>query len=121
VKLQWRRIKPDDQRVLNFENSEEKIISPLLKVVPNGMDKVKQVPELKEGVDSSKFETDFPDDLEAICNVVSILPLDFSVPVEEVEEQEFFDEDEGLIIIHYSIPFDTKNVVVFPMPTEGMK
>ena len=59
--------------------------------------------------------------MDAICNVVSILPANFATSADTVEEEEFLDEDEGPVVIHDVMPFDSKNAAVFPRPTESMK
>ena len=121
-RYQWRRNQQRPQKNQNYvPKSEEEVNSlrPLILHQPNG--KGKQVVQAEDEESSTKFETGFPDDLQAICNVVSILPLDFSIPVEMVEEENFFDYDEGPMMVPDELKFDSANAAVFPKPTEEMK
>jgi hypothetical protein len=52
--------------------------------------------------------------------VVFVLPLDFSLPI-ELGEEDFLDDDEGIVKVHEEISFDIENVVVFFQPNWEMK
>ncbi|KAJ1408677.1 hypothetical protein SESBI_23297, partial [Sesbania bispinosa] len=92
TKTQWRRY----QRIQKAEKNVP--FQPKKQSVQNGKQvDEKQIPQVEEAdsnMVTDSFELGFPDDLEAICGVVSILHAEFAQQTLEEQEEEYF-EDPG--------------------------
>ncbi|KAJ1434278.1 hypothetical protein SESBI_05627 [Sesbania bispinosa] len=113
TKTQWRRyqrIKKAEQNISNqpqqragpsnFVQVVQKEVGPstYAQVVQNGKQVYDKPTAPVEDVDNNmitqSFESGFPDDLEAICGVVSILPAEFAPQTLSQQEEEDFENTE---------------------------